>query len=44
MTIENCITIAIDDVLAWDIPDEYIPEAIQAQAELLAGQLADNHI
>jgi len=33
----NYLLDAIDTVLAWDIPDEALSEAISAQAGLMAG-------
>ena len=37
MNIENYIIEATELVLAWELPDEELGAAIQAQAELMAG-------
>lgn len=41
MNYYDCLTTAIDVVLAWDIPDEAIGEAVTAQAQLLAHSCID---
>ena len=33
----NVILNAADVVLSWDLPDEALPEALQAQARLMSG-------
>ena len=37
MHIDDYITEAIETVSAWDIPDEELAEAVNAQARLMAG-------
>jgi hypothetical protein len=37
MNYENYIIEATQMVEAWELPDEALPQAIQAQAELMAG-------
>ncbi|MFC1772602.1 hypothetical protein ACFL3A_04520 [Pseudomonadota bacterium] len=37
MNIENYILDAVETVSAWDLPDEDLADAINAQARLLAG-------
>jgi len=37
MYVQDLIHDAIDVVLAWDIPDEALGDAVQAQATLMAG-------
>ena len=41
MYVEDLIHDAIDVVLAWELPDEAVGEAVQAQAELMAGGRSD---
>ena len=41
MYVEDLIHDAIAVVLALDVPDEAFGEAVQAQAELMAGQSSD---
>ena len=41
MYVEDLIHDAIDVVLALDVPDEAFGEAVQAQAELMAGGCSD---
>jgi len=35
--VQDLIHDAIEVVLAWDLPDEAVGEAVKAQAELMAG-------
>lgn len=37
MYVQDMIHDAIEVVLAWDLPDEAVGDAVQAQAELMAG-------
>ena len=37
MELHNFVLDALDRVLAWDLPDEFCPQAITAEAGLLAG-------
>lgn len=37
MYAQDLIHDAIEVVLAWDLPDETLGDAVQAQAELMAG-------
>jgi hypothetical protein len=37
MDAHNLVLDAINVVLAWDIPDEFLAEAVMAQASLMAG-------
>ena len=39
--LENYVTEAIEMVSAWDIPDEELVDAINAQVRLMAGVLPD---
>ena len=37
MYLQDLIHDAIDVVLAWELPDEAVGDAVRAQAELMAG-------
>ena len=41
LNFEDCVHDAIETVLAWELPDEVCPEALTAQAALLAGMEPD---
>jgi hypothetical protein len=41
MIFEDCLSAALDTVLAWDLPDDACAEAVAVQACLLAGLVAD---
>jgi hypothetical protein len=36
MPFQNYLIDAVNDVIAWDIPDEALAEAVNAQANLMA--------
>ena len=42
MYYEDCIPESIDTVLTWDIPEEYLANAISGKARLLAGEYSDD--
>lgn len=37
MSAENYLFVALDRVLAWEVPDELLPITLQSQAGLMAG-------
>ena len=37
MDIQDYLIDALEMVLAWDLPEEDVPEAVNAQARLMAG-------
>jgi len=42
MDYEDYIADALDMVLAWDLPEECLPDAVNAQARLMAGLFPDD--
>ena len=37
MTFENHLETALELVLAWDLPEEYLADAVNDQAKLMSG-------